>query len=75
MKNNLINLIFFVAAYSVNAKIDTHSNVLLLDSKNFEKALKSFDNLLVDFYLPDPLGNRTVLLHLFSKFSFYAESF
>ena len=52
MKNNLINLIFFVAAYSVNAKIDTHSNVLLLDSKNFDQALKRFDHLLVNFYLP-----------------------
>jgi len=68
MKTNLINLIFIVIAYSVtacpyaeaaksskekkNTKIHTHSNVLLLDSNNFDQALKTFDHLLVDFYLP-----------------------
>merc|ERR1712198_429070 len=68
MKINLINLMFLVIAYSVtacpyaeaaksskekkNTKIHTHSNVLLLDSNNLDQALKTFDHLLVDFYLP-----------------------
>ena len=47
-----------VVASSVSVKekakdeIQTHSNVLLLDSSNFEQALKMYDHLLVDFYLP-----------------------
>ena len=41
--------------------IDTHSNVLLLDSENFDQALKEYQYLLVDFYVPYCKKCNTVL--------------
>ena len=47
---SLLLLVFVVDADK--KKIDTHSNVLLLDSENFDQALKEHKYILVDFYVP-----------------------
>ena len=41
--------------------IDTHSNVLLLDSENFDQALKEYKYILVDFFVPYCKKCSTVL--------------
>ena len=75
MKKISFILILLVSLYTANEakdskkddkedkkkKIQTHSNVLLLNSDNFEQALATYDDLLVDFYLPYCKNCNTVL--------------
>ena len=55
MKKCSAFLMWMLFAWRVDAdkkKIETHSNVLLLDSENFDQALKEHKYVLVDFYVP-----------------------
>ena len=65
MKKVVLILEVILSLYVANAtgktKIDTHSNVLLLNNENFDQALKEYKYILVDFYVPYCKKCSTVL--------------
>ena len=59
----ILEVIFslYVVIAPGKTKIDTHSNVLLLNNENFDQALKEYKYILVDFYVPYCKKCSTVL--------------